>query len=220
MAHYNLRTKERQVMVCCCCGHYQQRHTSVSSAMPVRGAGEAYTKKIVVHTSAYTSTGRLVGAYTSPGRWGAHYTTVLPYTTPQKKIGSVYVYTSLNCVRTNGKEERRRRVLRLYRRQFVGPERSFALSVWFPCRRFCASRLRVSLCVLHALLFSSVVFFCVYFIGCFRRCAQRTTFFIRCFFFFVYFIGCFRRCAPRTTLFIRCFLFVCFCVPSLSSWRR
>ena len=62
--------------------------------MPVRGAGEAYTKKIVVHTSAYTSTDRLVGVhvYTSPGRSGAHYTTV--HYPPEKKW-AVYMYTLL-----------------------------------------------------------------------------------------------------------------------------
>ena len=71
----------------------------------------------------------------------------------------------------------------MYRRQLVGPERSFALSVWFSCRRFCASRLRVSLCVLHALLAHPVFFWC--FIGCIRLCAQRTTVFHPVFFFFV-----------------------------------
>ena len=99
-------------------------------------------------------------------------------------MGSVYVYTSLNCVPTNRKEERRRRVLRLYRRQLVGPERPFALSVWFSCRRFCASRLRVSLCVLHALLAHPVFFWC--FIGCIRLFVLNALlFFIRCFFLFV-----------------------------------
>ena len=62
-----------------------------------RGAGEVYTKKLGSvyrsvynkYTLLYASTGRLVGVYTSPGRWGAHYTTV--HYPPRKKIGSVYV---------------------------------------------------------------------------------------------------------------------------------
>ena len=40
----------------------------------IREAGEVYTE--VVYTSIHFYTLPLVGVYTSPGRWGAHYTTV------------------------------------------------------------------------------------------------------------------------------------------------
>ena len=45
------------------------------------------------YTLLYTSTGVCMCVYTSPGRWGAHYTTV--HYPPRKKIGSVYVHFSI-----------------------------------------------------------------------------------------------------------------------------
>ena len=52
----------------------------------IRKKLEVYTE--VVYTSIHFYTLPLVGVYTSPGRWGAHYTTV--HYPPGKKIGSVY----------------------------------------------------------------------------------------------------------------------------------
>ena len=48
-----------------------------------------YTDVYNKYTLLYTSTGGCIRVYTSPGRWGAHYTTV--HYPPGKKIGSVYV---------------------------------------------------------------------------------------------------------------------------------
>ena len=48
---------------------------------------EVYTEVYTISIHFYTLP--LVGVYTSPGRWGAHYTTV--HYPPRKKIGSVYV---------------------------------------------------------------------------------------------------------------------------------
>jgi hypothetical protein len=48
---------------------------------------------MMVRSSCPRTTTTLVGVYTSPGRWGAHYTTV-HYCTPQEKklaVCSVYV---------------------------------------------------------------------------------------------------------------------------------
>jgi hypothetical protein len=47
-----------------------------------------YTDVYNKYTLLYTSTGGCIRVYTSPGRWGAHYTTV--HYPPGKKIGSVY----------------------------------------------------------------------------------------------------------------------------------
>ena len=57
-----------------------------------------YTEVYTILSRIHFYTLPLVGVYTSPGRWGAHYTTTLPYTTPQEKKLACMLLVTLICI--------------------------------------------------------------------------------------------------------------------------